>query len=432
MPSKPAFPTSAIERAAPQNHCQMTPEQKQKITAGCAINHSRRTWLTALSSTALLASCGGGAGVIEGNDPRAFKVQMQDADGHQIVTAIVGGKSLRLVLDTGDDFNMLTPAAATRLGLKLSETAVPATGGSGGPVPARWTQIDDLAVGDAHLLGEIAFVIPVPAEFPYDGVLGTNFFKTFSPRFDYAQGELTLQPAGSFVAPSGVASLPITFVNDRKILVEATVAGITAQYSIDTGKQGALAIFRPSVERFDLRQKLGPGVRMVTGTSVGGRLYGDMVRAPEVLIGPHRLDNVLTELSLSTTALYGSDGWMGNIGAHIWRRFTVTIDYRGRRLYLEPNARLREPFAGPRTGLGFALVGAGIEIIDVVADSPAALTGVRVGDHVESCNEKAVTVGEHDHLRAANRGALGSTMKLGLRDSAGQQRVASMILRELV
>jgi Aspartyl protease/PDZ domain len=432
MPSKTAFPTSAIECDAPQNHCQITSEPTPKIATDCAINPSRRSWLAALGSTALLASCGGGAGVIEGTEPRAFKVQMQDADGHQIVTAFVGGKSVRLVLDTGADFNMLTPDAAARLDLKLSETTVPATGGSGEPVQARWTQIDDLAVGDAHLFGEIAFVVPVPAELPYDGVLGTNFFKAFSPRFDYAQSELTLQPANSFVAPSGVASLPIILANDRKILVEATVAGITALYSIDTGKQGALAIFRPSVERFDLQQKLGPGVRMVTGTSVGGRLYGDMVRAPEVLIGPHRLENVLTELSLSTTALYGSDGWMGNIGAHIWRRFTVTIDYRGRRLYLEPNARLREAFAGPRTGLGFALVASGIEIIDVVADSPAALAGVRVGDRVESCNDKAVTASEYGHLRAANRGAVGSTMKLGLRDSAGQQRVASMMLRELV
>jgi clan AA aspartic protease (TIGR02281 family) len=396
-----------------------------------ATDYSRRNWLITAGSVTLFAGCG--VGLIEGDAPaRSYKVAMENADGHQVITAVIAGKSVRLLLDTGADFNVLTPDAASRLGLKLSETTVPVTGASGEPEQARWTQLEDLAVGDAHLLREIAFVVPVPREFPYDGVLGTNFFKAFSPRLDYTKGELTLQPAGSFVAPSGVTPLPITLVNDRKILVEATVAGITALYSIDTGKQSALAVFRPSVERHDLRRKLGPGVRMVTGTSVGGRLYGDMVRAPEVLIGPHRLDNVLTELSLSTTALYGSDGWMGNIGAQIWRRFTVTIDYRGLRLYLEPNAKLREPFAGPRTGIAFSLVTAGVEIIDVVTDSPAAISGVRVGDLVVSCNDQPVTGGNYAHLREANRGEVGSTMKLGLRDATGQERFVSLVLRELV
>jgi predicted aspartyl protease len=394
---------------------------------------SRRAWLTITGSTALLAGCGAGSVWIEPVDgPRSFKMMMRDADGHQVVTAFIGGKPLELLLDTAADFNVLTPAVAARLGLKLSETSVPATGGSGEPVQARWTAIDDLAVGDAHLIGEVAFVVPVPPEFPYDGVLGSNFFKVFSPRFDYAKGELTLYPTGGFVPPSGVESLPITLVSDRKIIVEATVAGITGMYSIDTGKQGALAIFRPSVERYDLRRKLGPGVRMVTGTSVGGRLLGDMVRVPEMMIGSHRLDNVLTDLSLSTTALYGSDGWMGNIGAYIWRRFAVTIDYRGRRLYLEPNSRLGEPFAGPRTGFAFALNAASIEIVEVVENSPAALSGAKTGDLVILCNDLAVNANDYAHLRAANRGEVGSIMRLRIRDASGGERDLSVVLRELV
>ncbi len=395
--------------------------------------HSRRHWLATAGSALLLAGCGGGIATIE-NPSRAiaYRVPMRNEDGHQIVIAQIDGKAVQLVLDTGADFNMLTPETAARLGLKLSESTVPATGGSGDRVQAKWTHIDSLAVGEAQLAGAIAFVVPVPPEFRYDGVLGTNFFKAFMPRFDYARSELVLYSPESFVPPSGAEPIAITLANDRKVLVEATVAGIKGWHSIDTGKQGALAIFRPSVERFGLRQTLGPGVRMITGVSVGGHTYGDVVRVPQLQIGAHRLDNVLTELSLSNTALYGSDGWMGNIGAEVWRRFAVTIDYRGLKLYLEPNDRLREAFRGPRTGIAFSLGASGVEIIEVLRDSPAAAVGASVGDIVVSCNDRAVTRDDYAHLRAALRGDVGSTLKLALRDPSATERTVAFALRELV
>ncbi len=393
----------------------------------------RRRWIATAGSALVLAGCGGGVAKIESPTPaRAYRVPMRDDEAHQVVTAHINGKAVQLVLDTGADFNVLTPETAERLGLKLSETTVPATGGSGVPVQAKWTQIDVLALDEARLSNVLAFVVPVPAEFPYDGVLGTNFFKAFTPRFDYTRGELLLYPPESFVPPIGVDPIAITLANDRKILVEATVAGIKGWHSIDTGKQGALAIFRPSVERFGLRQTLGPGLRMITGVSVGGHLYGDMVRVPQLQIGAHRLDNVITELSLSTTALYGSDGWMGNIGAVVWRRFTVTIDYRGLKLYLEPNDRLHEPFRGPRTGIGFSVNATGVEIIEVLDDSPAALAGAVVGDNVIACNDRAVMRNDYAHLRAALRGEIGSPMKLRLRDRSERERTIMFALRELV
>ncbi len=425
--------SSKYQRFAPNSAAPSSVIRAYESAASRRVQVSRRGWMATAASALLLAGCGGGVVTIEAPGlVRSFRVPMRDEEGHQIVTANINGKTAQLVLDTGADFNMLTPEAAARLGLKLSEATVPATGGSGDPVPAKWTTIDSLALGEAQLSNALAFVIPVPAGFPYDGVLGTNFFKAFTPRFDYARGELVLHPGDSFIPPAGVEPIPISLANDRKVLVEATGAGIKAWHSIDTGKQGALAIFRPSVERFGLRQTLGPGVRMITGVSVGGNLYGDMVRAPQLQIGAHRLDNVITELSLSTTALYGSDGWMGNIGTDVWRRFAVTIDYRGLKLYLEPNDRLRAPFRGPRTGIAFSLGASGVEIIEVLPDSPAALAGTAVGDTVIACNDRAVTRNDYAHLRAALRGDIGSAIKLRLRDRSERERTITFSLRELV
>ena len=73
-----------------------------------------------------------------------------------------------------------------------------------------------------------------------------------------------------------------------------------------------------------------------------------MVRAPFVDLGPWRWGSVPVELSLEEAGLFGSDGWAGNIGGEVWRRFTVTPDYGDGTLWLRPNAGLDSPFIDAR------------------------------------------------------------------------------------
>jgi hypothetical protein len=327
---------------------------------------------------------------------------------------------------------VLTPDAAARLGYTLSEASVAGSGAEGGSVVARWTTIPDFAIGPAHLRRSTAYVLPLPSEFAYDGIVGMNFFKAFTSRFDYAAGELTLQLSDRYVAPSGISALPIRLVGGSKVLVQATLAGVKGWFSLDTGKQSALAIFRPSVERHRLREALAPAVRMVTGAGVGGLTRGDFVRVPAFTLGEHRLSGVVASLSLAKSGLYASDEWMGNIGAEIFRRFTMTLDVSRRQLFLEANTSFNEPFRGPRTGFAFSLVGNLFEVVDVVADSPAATAGIVIGDQIVARNNRTVTAKDHTHFRQANRGDIGSSMKLRLRSRLGMERDVSSLLRALI
>jgi clan AA aspartic protease (TIGR02281 family) len=396
-------------------------------------NPARRALLQALGSSLVLSACGGATAWIgPSGSMQPIKVRMHNDLGHQWVEATLDGRTVRLALDTGADFSVLTPAAAERLGYTLSKAWVAGSGAEGATVVARWTSIPDFAIGNAHLRSSIVYVLPLPNEFAYDGIVGMNFFKSFAPRFDYAAGELTLQLADGFVAPSGVSALPVRLDGAGKVLVEARIAEVAGWFSLDTGKQSALAIFRPSVERYRRREVLAPSVRMVTGAGVGGLTRGDYVRASEFVLGEHRLRGVVTSLSLAKSGLYGSDAWMGNIGAEILRRFTMTLDVAGRRLFLEPNGSFSEPFRGPSTGLAYSLVEGGFEVVDVVADSPAAAAGVAIGDRIVSCNDRPVTATNYLHLRHANRGAVGSTMRLRLRSASHVERDVQIVLRELV
>jgi predicted aspartyl protease len=398
-----------------------------------------RPHLPALVAAALgvmvpVTGCGGGdvSVVIDDPLPVSVTVPMQISGTHTSVLATINGTPMRFGLDTGADFNVVSARAAEALGLVLSKDRVPGSGGGGSIDPVPWTQINDLAVGNARQRGEIAFVIPLSAEFPFEGFLGANFFRNFSPRFDYERGELTLTPSRQFKPPLGITRLPIQVVNNQKILVEATAAGVKGWYSVDTGQGSSLTIFTPTVERNGLRDKFKPIARMNTGITVSGREYSDVVRLPEVIIGPYRFTDVVTELSLAKAGLLGSDGWMGNLGAEIFRRFTVTIDYATRSLYLEPNAAFGEAFRGPRAGFSLALDGDNLKVFEVVLNTPASEAGVLANDIVLMFNGRTMNATTRAELQSAMSGPVGSKLVLRLRGSGGVEREATVVLREFI
>ena len=392
------------------------------------------TTIICLIVIVLPAGCGGADSVQAANPPRiaAVTVPLAVSNNHASVAVSINGVSKRFLLDTGADYNVVTQRTATELGLPLSDERVPSSGGSGSIAPVPWTTISDLAVGSAHLREAIAFVIPTPDEFIYDGILGANFFRAFSPRFDYHARQLTLIESSAFTAPNGIPAIPIRLEPSGKVLVEATAAGVTGWYSVDTGAGNALTLFTPTAERYGLRTRYAPSVRMITGVTVSGVDYGDVVRLPDVVISAHRLHQVVAELSLAKGGLFGSDGWTGNLGAELWRRFTVIIDYPTKTIYLQPNAAYTDAFVGPRSGLTPRIENGLIIVREVIGNSPAAEAGVLVGDAVLAVNGVMLAATTFPALSAALRQPAGTKVTLRLRAANGTERDVMLLLRELI
>jgi predicted metalloprotease with PDZ domain len=108
------------------------------------------------------------------------------------------------------------------------------------------------------------------------------------------------------------------------------------------------------------------------------------------------------ELKAPITALCGdsagvftanNDAWIGNIGGEILRRFTVIFDYQAKRMTLEPNASVADPFEADMSGLSItAQTGPSHLIVDfVVPSSPASEAGVSAGDSLVTINGISVT-----------------------------------------
>jgi Aspartyl protease/PDZ domain len=395
----------------------------------------RRTFF----ATPVLASALGTVGCAD-NSPRAdagpngqAEVPMSVEDDAWTVEVLLQRRRLRFLLDTGADHSVVTPATAQTLGLALSDERVPGSGG-GGPIdPVPWTVLDELWLGPARLRNELAFVIPVPPEFVYDGVLGAGFFGAFVARLDPAAGRLRLTLPERHNPSSDGHTLPLRLAGGGKMLVQAEAAGVQGWFSVDTGAIGnTLTFFTPTVERYALRSTLQPLVRMARGVSVSGVEYADIARASELAIGPWRLQRPVLDLAVARAGLFGSDGWQGNIGNAVWRRFVMTLNLGRGWLSLQANDQLLAPFVAPQSGLAARPAAEGFSVIDVVPGGPAAQAGVQPGDTLIALNGKLLAPSQWQLLRRAWLQPAGTSVQLRLRSPTGAQRDTTLVLRELV
>jgi predicted aspartyl protease len=109
-----------------------------------------------------------------------------------MVDAQLNGVQLRLVLDTGADRTVISPAALSRAGIDMTGGTPFKISGVTGSSPAALVSIPRLDVAGAQVgpIGVVAFA--VPGEF--DGLLGRDVLDAFTVTFDPAQNRATLTP----------------------------------------------------------------------------------------------------------------------------------------------------------------------------------------------------------------------------------------------
>lgn len=394
---------------------------------------ARRRVLVAAAAASALGACGGsGGGAAVPVTPPAVQttLPMTVRGNHVAIALEVNGTRLTFMIDTGADINLITQRTADALG--LAPLGPPVRGsGAGGEVVVTPVLLQSMQVGALKLANQPAYSVSMPEEFVYDGVLGAPFLALFGTRMDYARGQATLTAFPHFVAPAGVAAVPIQ-LRGAKLLVFASVAGVQDWFQVDSGSTKAAVVHTPTVAQFNLRERLVPAVRMVTGGGGGGRTMGDIVRAPEVVLGDHRWSNVPVELSLQTTGSFANASIPGHLGGEIWRRFTITLDYAAQRMYLEPNNGYAQPFAGPRGGLALGVEQGVVKVFDVVPGSPADQAQLQVRDTLVAVNGTAANAQTLYDIQDLLKSVPGTALDLSVMNTQGVQRDARLVLRDLL
>ncbi|MEI6240269.1 MAG: aspartyl protease family protein [Planctomycetia bacterium] len=118
------------------------------------------------------------------------------ATGTPLVTVTCGKRTLRMIVDTAAEANVLTPAATAALGLAAQETSETAAGLGASSVavsrlrsvalsvPTGTFDLEDLAVLDLSVVQEAG------GEGGVDGLLGSPFFRQHDAQIDYATKQL--------------------------------------------------------------------------------------------------------------------------------------------------------------------------------------------------------------------------------------------------
>jgi predicted aspartyl protease len=401
--------------------------------------HFLPTWLrwlsTIMAAMVLLAACGG-------NSPLKQAEPTADADvslplkllpsGHAALELSMSGQTGTFILDTGAGLEAVTQDWAQRLNLPPLPTNISAMG-SGGSFNTQAVSLPDFSMANYTVTQAWAMVIPTSNIITFDGLIGANFLKDYVVSMDWEAKSVRFQSQDRFVPPADAQAIAFELRGRfHQIAVPVTIAGRTGWCQVDTGAHNAVSVFRPSVEAFGWRDAFSPKVRTVTGFGAGGsgdgRQYGDIVRLPSVQIGSFSLEKVVADLSLAQEGLFSTDLFMCNLGLEIWRRFSMTINYATKTLYLRPNAAYSQIFDFQRSGLFLRPEGGRLLVLEAMPGSAADLAGIQRDEWITGINQRPASEWSSAELRTLWLSPAGTLITLTVQGSSTSSTVRSLFI----
>jgi predicted aspartyl protease len=358
-------------------------------------------------------------------------VPIEIEDDHVLVRGTLNGREVRFGLDTGATHVLVSPEAAAAAGIQKT-TKVRVGGFGNGRGSARQGVADWVAVGPAVAEKVPLAIMPLPPIFGADGFLGLSFLRHFTFRLDYQQKLVSFASPASSDLPRGGSSIPLQD-EGLFVAVQAEVDGIPARLIVDTGGGQGLILRSWFVQEQKLLERYPKRLNVVTGGGLLGQMRGEIARLQTLKLGDYTLTNVFVEFSTKIEARPGDIA--GFIGAGILRRFNLTFDMTGRRLWIEPNASYSidsPPPASVRSGLVCLSEGTNWIVQDLIPGSPAAEAGVRLGDRLLEINGVSTQSMKFVDIKRTFQAEPGTRVRLRLQATGETPREVTLILRDLL
>lgn len=348
-------------------------------------------------------------------------------------------KSMKFMFDTGASGSLLSTRSAAALNLKSAGDAK--VTGVGGSAEGSFATGVSLSVPGVKVLNQRLFLMPL--DFPFceakdiEGILGYDFMKEFVVEINYATLTISLFDAASYQDKGHGEVFPLIIKGTPRIRGRIALPGkpeVEALFEIDTGSDGVLTLNSPFVKRHNLLSELTAQVAN-SDIGMGGESERIDARLGHLQLGRFKFDKPIVGFSTAgegegSMAVEDNDGPLGN---EIMRRFKVTIDDSRKRMRLEPNAHLSDPFESDMSGIVIDADGTNcrvFKIAGVAENSPAAKAGILAGDEIVAIDGKPA-----NQFTSAGIEKLllldGATRSLTLRRD-GKERVVIIKLRRLI
>lgn len=309
--------------------------------------------------------------------------------GNRVVAAgTINGRPVEFVLDTGAGVTTVDREFARSIGLPKGQTV--SAQGVGGTVEAELVPGVSLTIGGLKLEKATVLVIdlanvskgigrPVPV------VLGRELFDNAIVTLDWQAGQMSVAPPDGFVPPAGATLVELGRGRDRLNTIPVSIDGappVGAHF--DLGSGSALTLpksyweSKPGLAGLPFANSEAGGVGGMHGTR--------LVTVGKVTIAGRTFTAVPANLSESKKS-HAVD--QPNVGIGLLKPFRMTMDLGRNRLFLEPLAQ-PPAFQRDRAGVRTELNGAGLEVVFVSPQSPAAAAGLKKGDRLVAVDGRPV------------------------------------------
>jgi predicted aspartyl protease len=306
---------------------------------------------------------------------------------------IGGSRPLWFILDTGAQRTVINAAVVDSLGVELGDEGT-ATG-SAGQSSMRWIPRATIRLGDVELRVDSAVSIALSSLEPalghrIDGILGHSVFAQYVVEVDYAADTVRLYRPDEYRPDPAARAVPLRIADEHAMVdAELFVGGqpVAGTFLLDTGASSELSLNAPFVRQHRLLERVGATTGGGAVMGVGGTSQSRSGTLDSLRIGGFTLAGPGVSMSMDTAGALAQDDRAGIMGAEVFRRFRVTLDYPRSRMLLVPTPALTEPFRQGRSGLAVIARGAEFDDLVVAAVQPGSAgeaAGFRPGDQIVS------------------------------------------------
>ncbi len=314
-------------------------------------------------------------------------VPIQVFENHVYLDVMLNEKGpFHFELDTGGA-NVIDPAVSKELGA-ASGGSTQVTGVGSASSASSFAVIKTLQVGNALVTNQVFVVLPIAKSLgmahgmPMDGVIGYEVLSRFVTTFDYGSKKVVFHMPGSYTPPPDATVIPILLYGTQPQFA-CSIDRVPTTCTLDTGARDSVSLFTPFVEAHPgvvPARLTAPGVN---GFGVGGPHVGRLGRVQTLSFGGLTLRDLVGDYTTQSKGGLAMPFIGANVGGAVWKRFTMTLDYRQLTMTLTPNADFDMRDHWDRSGVFLVNTGA-ITIIDVRPGTPAANAGLAMGDVIVS------------------------------------------------
>jgi hypothetical protein len=258
------------------------------------------------------------------------------------VDVMVNGTTpMSFVVDSGAESTVFNSSRLRKLGLDATGTF--AAGAGGGDVTVGYVPHVSYAIGDAEVRDQIVSAIPLDAlEGPIgrriDGIIGYDFLSRFVVEIDYAHKQLRLKDQATYKHAPG-SPVPLT-IEDSTPFVDASVEvpgakPVPGHFTLDTGCLCEVSLFSPFITAHDLLARVPDAKNTGFSAGAGGETHQLSAQITSLRIGSHTIDRPTADFGQDATGATADPESAGLIGAIVWRRFVLVLDYKRKQAWLD-------------------------------------------------------------------------------------------------